>query len=509
MSAIPIESLLKKVRSQLHDIGKETLTAVRNSFHRHDTDRQGVLESTEFNEALGTCGIFVTRQELSTLFRHFAAEGSELHVATGCPLTIDLFAFFDAVSGELGGDRLARADDVWRQISGGRAEVPLDEVVGLFQANKHPRVLTKQIFPEEATGRLSMALEEFMGMEGANMVTGDMWLRYVAELSATTPMTKDAFFQQILDCFDHSEGVAVDAARIEQFEIYLTDKIRQYSPFGSDGLRATLRKFFHQQDSQGNGGLSYDEFGEFLITIGMVLPDIEREALFAHLAAPCGGKRLGFDFLALRVETLNAGPGPTCYQAGVPPTSLVDKIRSHLLKHHPKGLQSLFLAFRHVDKEQRKWVTHPDFYSAMRICGLRLGSQEVDRLLNFFDASRTGKIPYTPFLLAIRGDVPEKRTKLLEAAWKSVAGANDSVDVDTLRAGYEPTFHPKVNNNHQTQEGKVEDMLEFMGEERLLGKVSRASFLEYFLDESASIPQDPYFERYINHAFRLQAAKGG
>ena len=35
-----------------------------------------------------------------------------------------------------------------------------------------------------------------------------------------------------------------------------------------------------------------------------VLPDFERDAFFAHLAAPCGGDRLGFDFLALRVNRL-------------------------------------------------------------------------------------------------------------------------------------------------------------------------------------------------------------
>ena len=34
---------------------------------------------------------------------------------------------------------------------------------------------------------------------------------------------------------------------------------------------------------------------------------------------------------------------------------------------------------------------------------------QVDRLLNFFDAARTGKVPYSPFLLAIRKPVPETR----------------------------------------------------------------------------------------------------
>jgi len=75
--------------------------------------------------------------------------------------------------------------------------------------------------------------------------------------------------------------------------------------------------------------------------------------------------------------------------------------------------------------------------------------------------------------------------------------------VSVLNSKYDPFFHPKVSNNHQTKEEKVLDMLEFMGEEYQLGEVTKASFLEYFLDESASIDQDAYFNRYIKHAFQL------
>merc|ERR1719420_611570 len=454
-----MELILRKVRTQLHETGKETLTSLRAGFQRLDTARTGTLDAADFGEALGVSQVFLTKNEISSLFRAFP--GGPDVAGNGAPTLIDLFGFFDAVSGELSGDRLLRAEQVWAGMSGSgaKSELSLDEVIGLFLAEEHPRVVTKELFADEARGRLAAALQEFMDMDGHTAVTLDIWLRYVAELSTTTPSSKDLLFNRVLDCFEPSKPVVVSPERIEALEIFLTDKIRQFSPLGTDGIRATLRKYFHHQDREGNGGLNFDEFSEFLITIGMVLSDIERKALYSHLAAPSGGERLGFDFLALRLETLNAGPGPKSYTAGVPPKSLVDKIRTHLLAHHPKGLQSLFLAFRHVDKEQRHWLTHADFYSALRICGLRLGSQEVDRLLNFFDTSRSGKVTYAPFLKAIRGPVPENRTALLERAWASVAGAGAStVSVDALRDGFEPSFHPKVSNNHQTKESKVTDM---------------------------------------------------
>jgi Ca2+-binding EF-hand superfamily protein len=499
-----MEGILRKVRTQLHESGKETLTSLRVGFQRLDTERTGTLDTADFEEALGVSEIFLTKNEITALFRTFPG-GSAVKPANGAPVYIDLFGFFDAVSGELSGDRLLRAEQVWAGMSanGAKSELPLAEFLGLFLADEHPRVATKEMFADEARGRLAAAIEEFMSMDGHTAVTIDIWLRYVAELSTTTPASKDLLFNRVLDCFEASKPFLVTPERIEALEIFLTDKIRQFSPLGTDGIRATLRKYFHHQDREGNGGLNFEEFSEFLITVGMVLSDIERKAFYSHLAAPSGGERLGFDFLALRLETLNAGPGPKSYTAGVPPKSLVDKIRTHLLAHHPKGLQSLFLAFRHVDKEQRHWLTHADFYSALRICGLRLGSQEVDRLLNFFDASHTGKVTYAPFLAAIRGDMSPNRAALLDAAWNAVSGGSDKVSVAQLST-YDPFFHPKVSNNHQTKEEKVQDMLDFMGEEYKLGEISRASFLEYFLDESASIGEDAYFDRYIKHAFGLK-----
>lgn len=110
---------------------------------------------------------------------------------------------------------------------------------------------------------------------------------------------------------------------------------------------------------------------------------------------------------------------------------------------------------------------------------------------------------YAPFLAAIRGDMSPDRAALLDAAWNAVSGGSDKVSVAQLST-YDPFYHPKVSNNHQTREEKVQDMLDFMGEEYKLGEISRASFLEYFLDESASIGEDAYFDRYIKHAFGLK-----
>merc|ERR1719454_995828 len=138
-----ITPILKKVRNQLHDSGKETLAALRTGFKQYDTERIGALDSVDFAAALGIASVFLTKSETSLLFRAFKY-GEEVAPSNGVPLKIDLFAFFDAVSGELGGDRLARAEAVWASMSGGGSELSIDEIFAIFKASEHPRVVTKE-----------------------------------------------------------------------------------------------------------------------------------------------------------------------------------------------------------------------------------------------------------------------------------------------------------------------------------------------------------------------------
>ena len=50
-------------------------------------------------------------------------------------------------------------------------------------------------------------------------------------------------------------------------------------------VRAVYAKF-HHQDKGATGGLGPDEFGNLLISIGVSLPEHERQAFFDYLSAP-------------------------------------------------------------------------------------------------------------------------------------------------------------------------------------------------------------------------------
>lgn len=431
--------------------------------------------------------------------RSFGADGFGLPVMSGVPLGVDLHAFFDALVGELPEHRYVRALEAWALLSKGRPSLSLEELLAQFAAHLHPKVLRRELQASDVQADFEGAIAELLALDGSSAVTEEVWMRYIAELSCTTPRVKERIFSDVLSCFEMDKKVEVSLERLAQLTIFLVDKVRQFTRFEVDGMRKTLRQYFHLHDKNNSGGMDETSFGGFLKDIGMILSDFERKALFAHLAEACGGGRLAFDHLALTVNTVNSGlmPQETAYLAGVAPTQLVQKIKAHLQQHHPKKLRAAGGAFRTLDPQFRGYVSHADFFAALRLCGLRLGSQEVDRLLNFYDANKDGKVPYPQFLSDLRdGDTAAGK---LGEVFAAVTG-------DVVRE-YDPRFHPEVERGHTTWEKKVEELAEFLGEEYQLGPVSKASFVEYFLGEAAGMDARQ-FERFLNEAFR-SCARGG
>jgi len=493
---------LFKWRSQLHNTGGESLSKVRQAFTLVDADRSGRLDKRDFQRACNHAGVFLSSQETSVLFRSFPGDGGS-EQKSGVPIYVDLHALFNAVSGELHPAGVERAELAWGLFAGDAAEVSVDRVVSSYDAGKHPRVAVHELSPEAVLDTLRSTLEELALVQGEEgRVSKTVFFRYVAELACCTPPGKPRFFEDIMSGFGGTAVEAVAPERLQQLVLFLVDKIRQYTPGRADGLRATVKKLFQMQDEGDKGGLTYVEFGMFLTSIGMELPDVEKQGLFKHIAGlgHSHGNWAMFDELARLVDELNAGTVNTVYVSGEPPASLVDKIRTHVLAKHPCGLQSLTLAFRHVDKERKQWVIHADFHAALRQCSLRLTPEDMTRLIAFFDPASLDKIEYGRFIAAIRGPISEHRLGYIQRAWDKVAGGAGEVPANALSSVYEPSMHPKVANNHQTPEAKVAEIILVAAE---TGVVTQHSFLEYFLDESSSIQQDCYFERYMDTAFGL------
>jgi len=234
------------------------------------------------------------------------------------------------------------------------------------------------------------------------------------------------------------------------------------------------------------------------------------------LAASCGGGRIEFkSFSSLlrkiseipplpdkTAEGAGDGGGDTLLEGGAKaPEKLIEKIKKHMVRYHPQGVNMLFRVFRGLDREKTGSVSHANFYAGLKQCGLRLGTEEVESLLNYFDFNRDGSVTYELFLDLLRGPVPSSRIEACEALWAKVAGSAKDVSAMALAEGYNADLHPSVLAGKATAEKKREEFLEYCGEYLLLGSVPKDVVLNFFVDEGVSIADDQEFQDYLQSAF--------
>lgn len=488
--------IISMIQTQVSNSGRMTLSKVRAGFAKVDKAAEYMTHS-QFAEALGFGGLFLKTQDISTLSGVFRSEQD--------PTKVDVARFFAALRGEMPPDRRAAVEVAWASVDSSRkGTVPLERIMECFQAAEHPRVQTREMTCEEVRAQLEHDLRD---LGAANNCSKEVFMEYFGELSACIPTEKQFIFDALVNrAFLPPNPMAVPVDRLEQLTRFLCEKFQQISP--KEDIYRCVRGRFHHHDKGATGGLGVEEFSALLVSIGMNLPAHEREAFFEFLAAPCGGGRIELDVFSGMMRKISETPpmqfesADTAAAGGEKsksPTALVQKIKAHLLRYHPNGLTPLFVAFRQLDKQERGFVTHSEFVFGLRQCGLRLGTQELENLVGFFDSNRDGRVTYGVFLDQVRGYVPKERVELIEAAWAKVSSW-DEADAEGLLVRYNPSQHPGVLGRKITVEQKCKDFRDYLGESMSLGKVSKTAFCAYFVDEGLSIEAPDAFETYVSNS---------
>jgi Ca2+-binding EF-hand superfamily protein len=489
--------IIGSLRTQVSNSGRMTLSKIREGICRVDS-QSPCMTQNQLSEALGYGGVFLRTQDISALAGVFRSDVD--------PKQIDISQFLSALRGEMPADRKAVVEVAWSAVSQGRNAVPLERVLDCFRATEHPRVQTREMTQDEVRMMLEHDLQD---LGAAHTCTKETFMEYFEELSACIPAEKGFLFEALADrAFCPANPMAVHEARLEQLTRFLCEKFQQASH--KEDIFSTVRAKFHHVDKGSTGGLSMEEFTDLLTSLGMNLPGHEREELFHYLAAPCGGGRIEMNTFSAMMRKISETPPMLFEKTGAPTTGFVDasgspgvlveKIKAHLLKYHPGGLSPLILAFRQLDKEGRGFVTHREFVWGLKQCGLRLGTQEVDNLLRFFDSNRDGKVTYTAFLEQIRGFIPPERSQIVSEAWAKVSSGS-SVVAEILRVQYSPSSHPAVLAGNCTAAEKTKEFAEYFSEAIGLGSISKAAFCEYFIDEGLSIKLLDDYTTFMAAAF--------
>lgn len=254
------------------------------------------------------------------------------------------------------------------------------------------------------------------------------------------------------------------------------------------------------------------EFKQSLETLGCVFKDSEIQALFDKFDANGNGKLDYEEFsnaFALKGSGNNPNVNPVFSAEREKPNQVLDKVKKVLLKRGGHGIRGLGLIFRRMDNNGDKKLDRYEFQWGLKENGHDITPSEFERVFKYFDKNNNGKIDYDEFLVALRGDLNARRTKLVDMAFDKLDRTGDGlVTVEDLVDAYNVEFHPKFKSGEMSKRDILQDFMKQWDGANRDGKVERWEFRDYYRDVSASIDDDDYFELSIRNAWHLAGGEG-
>ena len=130
----------------------------------------------------------------------------------------------------------------------------------------------------------------------------------------------------------------------------------------------------------------------------------------------------------------------------------MDKVKKVLIKRGGHGIRGLGLIFRRMDNNGDKKLDRYEFQWGLKENGHDVTPSEFERVFKYFDKNNNGKIDYDEFLVALRGDLNARRTKLVDMAFDKLDRTDDGVvTVADLVDTYNVEFHPKFKSGEMSK----------------------------------------------------------
>ena len=173
------------------------------------------------------------------------------------------------------------------------------------------------------------------------------------------------------------------------------------------------------------------------------------------------------------------------------------------------GIQRLF---KIMDDDGSKTLSEAEFAKACQNFKIGISEENVPVLFGAFDTNRDGTLSIDEFLMAIRGELTDKRLSLVKQAFKVIDKDGSGVlDPNDIRESYNASKHPDVIEGKKTEEQILVEFLETFEAHLNLrdntsadGKVTLEEFVEYYKNISCSIDNEDYFTLMMNNSWNLR-----
>jgi len=188
---------------------------------------------------------------------------------------------------------------------------------------------------------------------------------------------------------------------------------------------------------------------------------------------------------------------------------LVEKLRSCLttIGTDGSGFNDLQRRFNVIDRDGSKTLFLEEFKIAFQRCNLDFSDQEITTLFYLFDVYDKNYLDYDEFMINIRGPVGERRRMLIDKAFQLLDfEGRGTIYPEDLIDRYDSTNHPDVKTGVRKSQDVFRDFLRsFDVSSEIEGMITHGEFENYYLNMSASIERDEYFEQAICNAWRMSS----
>jgi calcyphosin len=127
--------------------------------------------------------------------------------------------------------------------------------------------------------------------------------------------------------------------------------------------------------------------------------------------------------------------------------------RDKLKARGARGIMGIQRLFKIIDDDGSHTLSLPEFTKACKDFKIGIGEDYIPTLFNYFDSNRDGCLNIDEFLMAIRGELNEKRLGLIKQAFRKIDQDNSgTLEISDIKDFYRADKHPDVTSGKKTAE---------------------------------------------------------
>jgi len=182
---------------------------------------------------------------------------------------------------------------------------------------------------------------------------------------------------------------------------------------------------------------------------------------------------------------------------------IIDIIKNKIKMRGIRCLISLENNFRSLDDDNSQTINFDSFESSAQDFRFGITFEEIEKLFDYFDKERNGRIDYDEFIRRIRGQMSDSRKNIVEEIFNTLEPDQEGfVHINKVNQMFNPENHPDVLSGKRNPNEVYQEFVDTFegnhnylnGDEAQFGNVDIDEFCDYYDSVSMMIDSDSEFE---------------